>query len=95
MRDADKVTTFNALMAAAHKLNEDERFAGLAGTHLTVTALGLKVVMIRHMPDGQMASAEYILAWDEIALTKFDILDRLIEEMYTKLMAAILEVPVA
>lgn len=85
MKDDHKAKCFTALLDAACRLEE---LPGLQSAHLTFAPLGVKLTMFRVMPDGAMAHVEYLMAWEEIALTQFDLLDDLVTDVHAKLMAA-------
>lgn len=86
MNDEHKLKCFAALLDAAHRLEE---LPGLQSAHLTFTTLGVKVVLFRALPDGSLAHVEYTMAWEEIALTQFDLLDELVTDMHAKLIGAV------
>lgn len=85
MTEPDKAKCFTALLAAARRL---DALHNIETSHLTITPMGAKVVMFRTMPDGSLAHVDYLMAWDEIVLTKFDLLDSLISDMHEKLLVA-------
>lgn len=86
MEEKEKLRCFAILMKAAARI-EIGPITELAGCHLNVGTMGVTLTMLRDMPDGSSASAQHILAWEEIALTNFDMLDELIGTMYGELMA--------
>ncbi len=85
MQETDKAKCFTALLAAARRL---DAMHDIETSHLTVKPTGVKLVMIRVMPDGGHAHVDYLMAWEEIALTKFDLLDSLVTDMHAKLTVA-------
>ena len=87
MKDTDKIKCFDILMDAAARLELGTAYKELAGVHMNVGTMGVTLTMLRDMPNGDTASAQHLLAWEEIALTKFDMLNMLIVEMYGEIMA--------
>ena len=86
MKDEHKAKCFTALLDAARQL--EELSDTMQSANLTFTALGVKVVLFRAMPDGSLAHVDYLMAWEEIFLTKFNLLTELIIDMHSKLIDA-------
>lgn len=80
MLDTDKAKCFDALQSAAERLTGEE-FEFLKSSQLVFSTLGVTLVMFLELPDGSVAHAEYLMAWEEIHLTKFDLLDKLVTDM--------------